>query len=283
MLARRELPLEYEKWNVTWGSPWGLRAVASPVNSGRTEKVVERVEQLPARFRRPLLHSDRLNRVRGPFAFQPNTSTRAYEYPWAFSQVQGLGPSRILEVGGALSGLQFVLAKSGHEVYNVDPFFDYGTGDYDVDPAAEHAALNRSFGTHVTLQRATLPEAYLTGKFSAVLCISTIEHLSEQDIASTLQTAKQILEPGGLLVLTVDLFLNLLPFCHRKSNQWGSNASIAWIQELVGYEMVVGERTELFGYPEFSAQGIMSRLEEFAISTQYPQMAQLVSFRAPEQ
>ena len=282
MLARRELPEEYEEWNVAWGAPWGRHSVSSPLDSGRSEKLVDYVERLPRKLRVPVLRSVQMNRIRGPFAFQPNTSTRGYEYPWAFHQAQGLGPSRILEVGGALSGLQFVLAKSGHEVHNVDPFFDYGDGQYDVDPITEHGALNRSFGTHVTLHRATLPEANLTGLFSAVLCISTIEHLSEQDIVSTLSAAKEILAPGGLLVLTVDLFLNLEPFCNRKTNQWGSNASIAWIEELVGYEMVVGDRNELYGYPEFSVERILSRLEEYAVSTQYPQMAQLITFRAPE-
>ena len=282
MLARREAPPEFERWNSTWGAPWGRHVVSVPLDGSRREKLVDYVERLPGRLRRPVLRSAQANRIRGPFAFQPNTSTRAYEYPWAFHQVKGLGPSRILEVGGALSGLQFVLAKSGYEVHNVDPFFDYGSGQYEVDPIAEHAALNRSFGTDVNLHRATLPEANLSGQFSAVLCISTIEHLAEQDIASTLNAAKEILAPGGLLVLTVDLFLNLEPFCDRKANQWGSNASIAWIEELVGYEMVFGDHSELYGYPEFSAARILSRLEEFAISSQYPQMAQLITFRAPE-
>ena len=282
MLARRDLPAEYEAWNEAWGAPWGRRALASPLDWGRSEKLVEYIDRLPKKLRTSVLRSAQMNRVRGPFAFQPNTSTRGYEYPWAFHQVQGLGPSRILEIGGALSGLQFVLAKSGHEVHNVDPFFDYGDGQYDVDPMAEHAALNRSFGTDVTLHRTALPMANLIGQFSAVLCISTIEHLSEPDIASTLAAAKEILTPGGLLVLTVDLFLNLEPFCDQKTNQWGSNASIAWIEELVGYEMVVGDRTEMYGYPEFSVARILSRLEEFAVSTQYPQMAQLMTFRAPE-
>jgi hypothetical protein len=282
MLARRDLPEEYEAWDVAWGAPWGRRALASPLDWGRSEKLVDYVERLPVRLRVPLLRTAGMNRARGPFAFQPNTSTRGYEYPWAFHQVHGLGPSRILEVGGALSGLQFVLAKSGHEVHNVDPFFDYGDGQYDVDPLTEHAALNRSFGTQVILHRATLPTANLTGPFSAVLCISTIEHLSESDIAATLTAAKELLAPGGLLVLTVDLFLNLEPFCDRKTNQWGSNASIAWIEELVGYEMVVGDRSELYGYPEFSVERILSRLDEFAVSTQYPQMAQLMTFRAPQ-
>lgn len=256
--------------------------MANPQDLGSTEKLVRNIERLPARIAIPLLRSARMNRIRGPFAFQPNSSTRAYEYPWAFYQLQGLGPSRILEVGGALSGLQFVLSKIGHDVHNVDPFFDYGDGQYRVDPIVEHAALNRSFGTNVTLHRSTLPETSFTEPFSAVVCISTIEHLSEEDIAATLSAAKEILAPGGLLVLTIDLFLNLEPFCDRKANQWGSNASIAWIEELVGYEMISGDRSELYGYPEFAAPRILSRLEEFAVATQYPQMAQLITFRAPE-
>ena len=284
MLARRELPAEYEAWNAKWGAPWGRRALVSPLDWGRREKLLDHVERLPWRVRPLVLRSAQMNRVRGPFAFQSNTSTRRYEYPWVFHEIKELGPSRILEVGGALSGLQFVLAKSGHEVHNVDPFFDYGEGEegqYDVDPIAEHAALNRSFGTDVVLHRTTLPKANVTGEFAAVLCISTIEHLSEPDVAATLAAAKKILVPGGLLVLTVDLFLNLEPFCDRKANEWGSNVSIAWIEELVGYPMVTGDRSELCGYPEFSVKMILSRLEEFAVSTQYPQMAQLMTFRAP--
>ena len=35
------------------------------------------------------------------------------------------------------------------------------------------------------------------------------------------------------------------------------------------------------GYEEFSTDRILSRLEEFAIGTGYPQLAELVSFRAP--
>jgi hypothetical protein len=75
--------------------------------------------------------------------------------------------------------------------------------------------------------------------------------------------------------------LNLTPFCSRTTNVWGSNASVAWIDELLGYTMVAGDRCELYGYPEFSTDQILSRLDEFAIGIYYPQMAQLVSFKAP--
>jgi hypothetical protein len=260
MLARRELPEEYVRWNRAWAAPFGRypAAVALLGPLGR-----------------------RLRRARGPFAFQSNTSTRRYEYPWAYHQLTGLAPSRILEIGGALSGLQFVLAKHGHEVHNVDPFLDYGRGDYDIDPVAEHAALNRAFGTRVVLHRATLPEAGLVGPFSAAVCVSTLEHLPPEAIRATLEAVTSLLRPGGLVVLTIDLFLNLTPFCSRTSNVWGANMSVAWIEELLGYPMLAGDRAELYGYKEFCSDHILSRLEEFAIGASYPQLAQLVSFRAP--
>jgi hypothetical protein len=260
MLARRELPPEYALWNRAWAAPYGRR---SPT---------------PAIFGR-LGHSW-MRRFQGPFAFQGNTTTRTYEYPWAYHQLADIGASRILEIGGALSGLQFVLAKRGHEVHNVDPFFDYGKGGYDIDPVAEHASLNRAFGTNVVLHRSALPEADLDGGFAAAVCISTLEHLPPDSIQATLEAVKPLLLPGGLVVLTIDLFLNLSPFCSRGANVWGANASVAWIEELLGYTMVFGDRTELYGYQEFSTDRILSRLEEFAIGTGYPQLAQLVSFQA---
>jgi SAM-dependent methyltransferase len=229
---------------------------------------------------KPLGHR-RVRRARGPFGFQGNTTTRTYEYPWAYHQLADLGSARILEIGGALSGLQFVLARRGHEVHNVDPFLDYGRGSYDIDPVAEHAALNRAFGTNVVLHRSTLPEAGVTGGFSAAVCISTLEHLPHDSIQATLAAVKSLLRPGGLVVLTIDLFLNLAPFCSRTTNVWGTNASVAWIDEILGYTMVTGDRAELYGYQEFSTDRILSRLEEFAIGTGYPQLAQLVCFRAP--
>lgn len=261
MLATRELPHEYALWNRAWAAPYGRDGTAAAV------------------FK--LLGSRRARQARGPFAFQDNTITRTYEYPWAYHQLAGLAPSRILEIGGALSGLQFVLAKAGHEVHNVDPFVDYGSGNYDVDPIAEHASLNRAFGTNVVLHPSTLPEAELAGGFSAAVCISTLEHLPRDSIHATLTAVKRLLAPGGLVVLTIDLFLNLVPFCTRATNVWGANASVASIEELLGYQMVAGDRAELYGYPEFSTDRILSRLEEFAIGTSYPQLAQLVSFRRP--
>jgi 2-polyprenyl-3-methyl-5-hydroxy-6-metoxy-1,4-benzoquinol methylase len=271
MLARRQLPPEYEKWNRKWGAPYGLHLSALTL-----------INTLPGRWRGKIYGQAAVKRYRGPFAFQPNSSTRSYEYPWTYFQLAGLGPSRILEIGGALSGLQYVLAKDGHEVHNVDPFVDYGGGEYEVNPVSEHAALNTLFGTNVTLHRTTLPEAKLAGSFDAVCCVSTIEHLDAADVEATLKRVKDLLRPGGLLVLTVDLFLNLEPFCRRTSNEWGTNMPAAWLQELVGYEMVEGDRAELYGYEEFSTDYVLSHLEDYATNTYYPTLAQVFTLRAPE-
>ena len=109
-----------------------------------------------------------MRRACGPFAFQWNTVTRTYEYPWAYSQVADLGPSRILEIGGALPGLQFVLAKDGHDVHNVDPFHNYGNGTLPRRPGYRTCVARiRAFDTDVRLHRASLPAADLTGIFSA--------------------------------------------------------------------------------------------------------------------
>ena len=58
----------------------------------------------------------------GPFAWQSNNSIRKFEYPWAYHTIRRQGSHlRVLEVGGGLSGLQFVLAAEGDEVINLDP------------------------------------------------------------------------------------------------------------------------------------------------------------------
>ncbi len=176
--------------------------------------------------------------------------------------------------------MQFVLDLEGHDVHNVDPFLDFGDGGYRIDPVVEHAALNRAFRTNVTLHRSTLPEATMEGQFDAVICVSTIEHLEADQIQATLDAALRLLVPGGLVVLTVDLFLDVVPFTDESTNRWGSNVSIAWLQKVLGEaELVAGVPDELYGFEGFSTRGSLARLDEFAMGSEYPQLAQLVSFR----
>ena len=114
------------------------------------------------------------------------------------------------------------------------------------------------------LHRSSLAESQVGGKFDAIFSVSTIEHMSEVTLTETLSRLKGLLAPGGRIVLTVDLFLNLKPFSMRETNQWGTNVSPKWIEDQLGMTLVEGDRSELYGYPEFSCQNILAHLEDYA-------------------
>jgi SAM-dependent methyltransferase len=210
---------------------------------------------------------------------QANNSTRVFEYPWV---VDVAGPGRgmrVLDIGGGLAGLQFVLARLGCRVDNVDPGLEAEGIGFPCDQ--EHMALmNRAFGTSVRLHSSTLPEAGLdAGAYDLAISVSTIEHLAEHELEQTLDEALRLLRPGGLLVLTVDLFLNLQPFTRRSSNEYGRNYAIGALLQRPGIEIVVGDPVELYGDPSFDADAILEGLEQYLIGTFYPVLVQCIVLR----
>lgn len=259
VLAPARLSPEFQAWNQTWGAPCGRRI-------------------RPWRLTR---HARLLGiRVIGPFSFQGNSLTRAFEYPWVHSELGASGGKRILEIGGALSGLQFVLSKEGAEVHNVDPLLDYGSGPYRSNVVDRHRRINRFYGSDVRLHTTALTDCHdLPGDFDAVYSVSTIEHMDAKAIGSTLALVSSMVKPGGLVVLTTDLFLDVIPFSDQQRNQYGSNISIAWIQSLLGFELISGVRAQLYGYDEFNAADVERDLESFMANG--PQLAQAVAFRRP--
>ena len=219
----------------------------------------------------------------GPFAFQMNSSTRAVEYPWAF-HVATLSPGmRVLELGGALSGFQFVLAASGARVTNVDPFFDYGVGpEKGLSPVTAHRRLNRAFRTDVALRPTVLPDARLAGEsMDRAYCLSVIEHLPADDRRIALREVNRVLKPGGLFVITVDLFVNLQPFTTRDRNQWGTNVSVRQLADEAQMALVWGEKSELLGFEGFRSDSILSNLDRYCLGADYPVLAQLLVLQKP--
>jgi len=259
MLARKALPAEFEIWNRKWGAPFGRASAWMPRFAKQTS-----VHYALA----PLL---------GPFSFQSNSVTRTYEFPWVYRALPRSG-QRFLEIGGALSGLQFVLAREGCEVHNVDPFLDYGSGNYRSGPERRFRQINRIYKTDVTLHKAALPDISIASQFDAVYSVSTLEHIPSDVLTETLLAARRLLKPGGRMVLTVDLFLNLDPFCHRQTNQYGTNVSPRWIGNVLEMGLIDGQKSELLGFDEFSTENILEHLEDYAMSQNYPQMAQLMAF-----
>jgi hypothetical protein len=74
-------------------------------------------------------------------------------------------------------------------------------------------------------------------------------------------------------VLTVDLFLNVAPFCAARSNAYGTNVDLYALLERAGLTLRDGVRAELNGFPEFDAPAVLERLAEYTIGG-YPALAQ---------
>jgi SAM-dependent methyltransferase len=264
VIGRRALPDKFADFNTRWGVPYGLPA-ASGVGLGR------RHTSPRAEF--------------GPFAFQSHSGTRVFEYPWVFFAADTSPGCRVLDVGGCVGGMQFVFALEGCEVVNVDPFEEnsggWPTTPWPVGPDL-HERLNETFGTNVELVQKRIQDSGLVeGSFDRVVCVSVIEHLDQPDAEDLVEFAGRLLVPGGLLVATVDLFLDLKPFGVLSRNGFGTNVDVAAIVAASGLELVAGDRRELFGYPEFDLDGMVARLDELLVSPTYPVASQAIVLRKP--
>lgn len=256
MLARKELPTKFQKWNARWQAPFGAECGAQ----------LSLEEKLNPEYVRQV----------GLFGFQPNNSTREVEYPWAFFAGDLHPGLTAVEIGGALSGFQFLLARHRLKVTNVDPFVDYGAdGSYPADAETIHAQLNRQFRTRVVLKRSTLLEAALPQEsVDRAFCISTLEHLQPDEMTRTVSEVYRILRRGGSFIVTTDLFLNLCPFTRRDRCRWGQNVSIKKLIDESKMTLAYGDPSELFGFDEFDPDRILSNLECYFIGAEYPTLVQ---------
>jgi SAM-dependent methyltransferase len=244
-----------------WGAPFGRRW-----------------RKLMPKSYRPLPVAARLV---GPFAFQPNSVTRTFEYPWAFEALNLRPGMQVLEIGGGLSGFRFVLARRGCSVVNVDPGDAARGKGWPVTPET-FSHLNQRFGTDVSLENCFVEEAGLpTDSFDRVVAISVVEHIPPDDIVTLLDEIRRVLKPGGLFVMTLDLFLDVAPFTDKDANKYGSNISVKWLVDKSRLEMVHGDPQELYGFDEFDADRIKSQAD-LLVGSPYPVMVQTLVLRKPE-
>jgi SAM-dependent methyltransferase len=265
MLLPRKLPEAFADWNRKWGAPYGH--VSLPRLIGR--RLLERAG---------LGTSDLALRIAGPFAIQGNNDTRTVEYPWAwFSPDVPVSGLDVVEIGGALSGFQFALSKSGARVVNVDP------GERDADywehkfPLTQPTfqRLNRVFETDVRLQGTTLQDAHLApASVDLAFSISTIEHVPPDDVHELAADIGRILRPGGRFVVTVDLFLDLAPFTDKHTNRYGRNIDVHDFVDASGLTMVKGDTTRLVGFGSFDTNDVLANLGEYYVGSGHPCCAQ---------
>jgi 2-polyprenyl-3-methyl-5-hydroxy-6-metoxy-1,4-benzoquinol methylase len=252
MLAPRYFSQQYQDWNDKWGAPFGYP------NARR----INRIGIIPL---------SQKYRLAGYFAFQANNTTRYFEYPWVYDQIDHTAGRAIIDVGAGVTGLQFVLAKMGHKVYCVDPgLADRASYTWGSLPVT-HEALNTAFHTDVTAYATTVEEtSFSPDSFDYVTCVSTIEHISQESAESMVQ----FLKPGGKMILTIDLSLDIIPWTDQPSNKWGSNIDVKRLVDAADQMMLtVGNPAELYGFEEFDPQDILRNLSNFYVG-EYPCMAQ---------
>jgi 2-polyprenyl-3-methyl-5-hydroxy-6-metoxy-1,4-benzoquinol methylase len=260
MLAPAVLPPDFKQWNAEWGAPSGYsHGIRGFLNRAPLRKV------FPA--------------IGGPFSHQLNNDIRSFEYPWAFHAVDIKAGMQCVDLGGSHAGFQFVLARAGLQVTNVDP----GEPDFgwilDRDSLVR---LNKAFSTDVRLENSTLMDAHLESeRFDVVYSISTIEHVPKEELPAMMAEIHRILRPGGSAVLTVDLFLDVQPFDVAERNYWGCNVDLRWLIDISGLNLAVGNTDELYGFLSFDACQIKENLNRFLVGSGYPALAQCLVLRKP--
>lgn len=256
MIGRRQLPESFRQWNVRWGSHLG------------------HIETPGLTIEERLCDIDLIKRI-GPFGFQGNNSTRLVEYPWAYFFSQTASGMDVMEIGGGLSGLQFVLAMEGCRVVNVDPSID---GTRTAKAAREgHATVNRAFSTNVELIQERVEDSNVLARtFDRVFCISVIEHMGTEVALSTMERIERALRPGGLAIMTVDLFLDLHPFGDMQEHDMGANMNIQSLMSASALDLAFGYTDELYGYEQFSPESVRQRTPEFFVGDfRLPVVAQM--------
>jgi 2-polyprenyl-3-methyl-5-hydroxy-6-metoxy-1,4-benzoquinol methylase len=251
MIAPAEIPDRYLVWNRQHGAPSGFS-----VRGLRWKSKIWPKEQLL-----------------GPFSIQTNNTTRRFEYPWAFESGRVEPGMRVLEIGGSLCGFQFVLSKLGCHTVNIDPGMAAAGVGWPCD-ANSIKKLNRAFGTRVELINTTIDKAELKpNSFDRTFCISVIEHLPMPDAQHVMSEVHRALKPGGLFILTIDLFLNLHPFTTRQSNEYGKNLNLMQILDEKKWKIICGKKEEIFGFHEFKPETILCNLDRYLIGS-YPVLIQ---------
>jgi SAM-dependent methyltransferase len=218
-------------------------------------------------------------RERGYLFLQPNNDARRVEYPWVSLTAALQKGMRVLEIGGALAGVQCVLSRRGKQVDNVDP----GTEDLKWPVTeARIAEINAVSGIAVQPFKSSTHTADLpVTAYDRVFYISEIEHMPPDILAATMRNARR-LKPGELFLLSVDRFLNLAPFCSRPAWKLSRNMPVPKIADPALFKLEVGIRAELHRDPEFGPDHILRHLEDYCLGQGCRVLPQMFVLRRSE-
>lgn len=143
-------------------------------------------------------------------------TTRLWEYPFCWFTLQRHVPpgGRILDVGTERSPFPFFLARRGYRVTITDVEKRW-TNDWDSASRVLSVDMDQAIGP---AEKLPFPDA----TFDAYLSVSVIEHTRFKE--EKLKEAARVLKPGGLLLLTFDVFEEELGMVYPK--EFGSALSM---------------------------------------------------------
>jgi SAM-dependent methyltransferase len=137
--------------------------------------------------------------------------TRCWEYPWILENGRFEKGLKCLDAGCGQSPFPINLYGFGCEVHGLD-YLQGERDDYPETYGIPREWVNRWAGKvqyhHGDMDKAPFPD----NSFDRITCISVLEHiLTPQDPHAhypCLRELRRILKPGGLLIVTVDYFIN---------------------------------------------------------------------------
>jgi len=134
--------------------------------------------------------------------------SRTYEYAWCTKFLNGTGT--ILDAAcGICHPFKFHAALNSNEMHACDLDIRINSDEaIKVDIAKEfgHTGLDRLRSNLINKIQANLTDLpYKNDLFDTIFCISTLEHMSEEDMLAALFEFKRCIKPEGHIVLTFDV------------------------------------------------------------------------------
>lgn len=147
------------------------------------------------------------------FGWFTETKSRFYEYPYIVEHVENMqgDKKRVLEIGAGVNPLPLYFSKKGCDVITID------NHETQVDPnkiKSEWGFLDYSFFDK-TIKSFNIDALYIDKiideddeKIDIVYSVSTLEHILSNKRRGIIKKIRQIIKPGGILLLTIDLIPN---------------------------------------------------------------------------
>ncbi len=137
--------------------------------------------------------------------------TRCWEYPWVLENGKFETGLKCLDAGCGRSPIPAYLYGLGCEAHGLD-YLQGEKGDY-PDTYGIPKSWIKTWDKKILYHHGTLFDApFPDNTFDRITCLSVLEHILTPKAPHAhypaLKEMKRILKPGGLLIITVDYFLN---------------------------------------------------------------------------